>query len=1185
MAITTVKDSIILLLCFMTCIDSILKVVAWNANGISGRWCYLDHLRKTNDIVFVTEHKLFNCELFKLNDDKNWHVYANASDNLMDERHGNTFGQGGIAVYWSNSINKYITALKDISNDRMIILKYNDGIETIFIIGVYLPQQRCRVSNFDRYLSELKEVITTYKNYGNTIVIGDINCHFGSGAGLRTWGKTTPQAKKFQRILYECDMEIIDIGNMGQGPTYTFYREGIGKSYIDHVCVSRNLLSKVISCTIANECLSNTSDHQDIAIHLEMCKLRSEYAEKSNIPPKIAWRNLNAEIIHEKYTLPLSYELNEIEKVIDFPGNLEYNNTREKVEELLKAVIGAIQKTSFGNLPKIKLNKNSKPYWRYGQSSLNELFANKKDAYNKWKMMGRPRDVDNIHYAAYKVAKSEFRKGQKQAQFNYEKAMLEEIDNENNVDNRFIWYIFRKSRGINKQRGVNSIRNEQGIYITDLPDIVNEWACYFEKLLNTPVEDKQHEAFYKSIDQQIDQSVNNYYVDHTFEPKLVTEKEVSDLISQLKTGKACGYDGVDSEHLKYGGPKLISVLSKLFNECINVNIFPEMFKSAMLVPIPKPGKSDYGNKNNYRGITLLTTIGKLYEKVLRMRLTENFESLGIPVTCEIQGAGKSNISSLHTCFLLKEVINKAVNKNGCAYVAFLDIEKAFDKVWQNGLLYKLKNLNIHPKLWQILKDSFQDFQVRVCINSQRSVPFFVTQGVHQGGPLSSFLFQIYIDELLKILQLDNNGIKIYNENIACTAYADDIAMCSCSKKGLQKLVNTAVEYSKKWKFSFNPLKCEVMSFGQNITEPNILINGINLRNVKDCKYLGTQICVKSYYEKPFIEERISEAYKKSWRIKAIGSYSVRINPLTFSRGFWAVVVPSLIYGFCVTGIKDTNYILLDQFQINVAKNIQGLSVNTPSVIALAGVKWMRLSSRIAMESVYFVLSILTLHMSSIYKRILLNGLLEAKQSNYRIIESNFISNFIQQCRKFKMLNEIDKILNQCKLESSINVYKKLTKSNLWNVEKDQWKATILLYKEADLFLNCGLNLENGYRLWKVAKWDVSTLYKVKSMFKFLVINKEKCGFNCYCPEKPTAVHIIFDCPVVEQARLLELSKMVSLMPTAMRNDFNEMLSKEKLYFIYSCMKCEPILEWKNLYIAMIDFVYKTLKNWFENISS
>ena len=96
------------------------NIVAWNANGLNSRWSYLDSIRNSHDITFVLEHKMFACELFKLNDNrKNYKVYSCASRQLPDRRIGNYFGHGGIAVYWKIEWNSYIKVALHLSNDRI----------------------------------------------------------------------------------------------------------------------------------------------------------------------------------------------------------------------------------------------------------------------------------------------------------------------------------------------------------------------------------------------------------------------------------------------------------------------------------------------------------------------------------------------------------------------------------------------------------------------------------------------------------------------------------------------------------------------------------------------------------------------------------------------------------------------------------------------------------------------------------------------------------------------------------------------------------------------------------------------------------------------------------------------------------------------------------------------------------
>ncbi len=137
---------------------------------------------------------------------------------------------------------------------------------------------------------------------------------------------------------------------------------------------------------------------------------------------------------------------------------------------------------------------------------------------------------------------------------------------------------------------------------------------------------------------------------------LVTESEICKFINGLSAGKASGYDGIDTEHITFGGPMMVTVINKIFNKAIiTTAIFPEVIIFGLLIPIP--GRKDYTDKNNSHGITLLTTIGKLHEKLIKMRLIEDCHDKGIEVTCDMQGAGKQNVSILHTNFIMREAIH------------------------------------------------------------------------------------------------------------------------------------------------------------------------------------------------------------------------------------------------------------------------------------------------------------------------------------------------------------------------------------------------------------------------------------------------------------------------------------------------------------------------------------------------
>ena len=137
-------------------------------------------------------------------------------------------------------------------------------------------------------------------------------------------------------------------------------------------------------------------------------------------------------------------------------------------------------------------------------------------------------------------------------------------------------------------------------------------------------------------------------------------------------------------------------------------MIPEHCKKGIMVPIPKPGK-DCSVKDNNRGITLLTVIYKLFEKVLMEREKEWFSRSD--VCDEIQSAGQDKCSSLHTSFLVQECVSYNVNRGCSVYGGSLDTAKAFDSVWINGLLYKLHELGIDLKVWKLIKKCLFRFQM------------------------------------------------------------------------------------------------------------------------------------------------------------------------------------------------------------------------------------------------------------------------------------------------------------------------------------------------------------------------------------------------------------------------------------------------------------------------------------------
>ncbi len=135
---------------------------------------------------------------------------------------------------------------------------------------------------------------------------------------------------------------------------------------------------------------------------------------------------------------------------------------------------------------------------------------------------------------------------------------------------------------------------------------------------------------------------------------------------------------------------------------------------------------------------------------------------------------------------------------------------------------------------------------------------------------------------------------------------------------------------------------------------------------------------KPEHELEEVENRIAKAYKKVWMLKSIGSRSVQMNPMIFSRGYWAVVVSKLCYGMFLVNLKKRSLDKLDKMQDDVARNIQGLAPNTPAIVAIGRIKWWRISTHIAVEAVMFAWQLLSLPIENVNNKIFVQRLVKPR---------------------------------------------------------------------------------------------------------------------------------------------------------------------------------------------------------------
>ena len=177
--------------------------------------------------------------------------------------------------------------------------------------------------------------------------------------------------------------------------------------------------------------------------------------------------------------------------------------------------------------------------------------------------------------------------------------------------------------------------------------------------------------------------------------------------------------------------------------------------------------------------------------------------------------------------------------NTATFITFLDASKAFDRVNYWKLFQKLidRNTPLYIYIYIVKITSF--WYTTQTIQCSVSKFFALTIGLRQGCNLSLHLFNMYIDDLSRVLErIDNDPVKLNGTPISCLMYADDMILLSSSSCGLQKSLNTLGMYCKKWQLIVNTQKTKVMIFNKNTTKEVFKYLGNILEITKEYTYLG-----------------------------------------------------------------------------------------------------------------------------------------------------------------------------------------------------------------------------------------------------------------------------------------------------------------------------------------------------------
>ena len=317
-------------------------------------------------------------------------------------------------------------------------------------------------------------------------------------------------------------------------------------------------------------------------------------------------------------------------------------------------------------------------------------------------------------------------------------------------------------------------------------DIADLFRQKYESLFNSVLTLK---ADIHNISKKLQVKVKN-------EPTIsISVEDVQRAIKKLHRGKSDGSRGFTSDHLLHCSVACISAISSMMNSILSHGYCPTVFLESYIISIPKNNKGSLTTSNNYRGISLCNALTKVLDLII---IDKHHYLLN---SSHIQFGFKSNHSTAQCVTVFKEGINHYLNRNTNVYCYFIDATKAFDRVHFGILFNILLSRGIPAIILRLLLHLYTSQKVFVKWQDSISSCFNVQNGVRQGAIISSLLFSLYIDVLISRLKDSGIGCAISNTYYGAFGYADDVALPSPSRKGLQKCCISARNMEMNFMFS------------------------------------------------------------------------------------------------------------------------------------------------------------------------------------------------------------------------------------------------------------------------------------------------------------------------------------------------------------------------------------------------
>lgn len=490
-------------------------------------------------------------------------------------------------------------------------------------------------------------------------------------------------------------------------------------------------------------------------------------------------------------------ELNNFYNSVDWSFIQNVNDIDRVVEQFYALIFNGIDRF----VPTKIITHDKYPKWY--NSHVKKLISLKNKYYKKYKNSGLLVDYDI------------YSRIRRECKYHIDMCYLLFITNTEQMIPSNIKYFWAYISSLRKNNAIPALMEYNGIQLTDPQEIADSFADYFE-------------SCYSKHSNSVINDTPIYDLTNTISSHQFTLQEVEDKITALDIHKNAGPDGIPPIFLKKCCNSLSGPLCSLFQKSFDNGTFPNTWKTSTLFPIFKSG--DKSKIKNYRGVSMLSAIPKVFESIITDELFSCYKHL---IVKEQHGFYKGRSTTTNLAVYHDFLINN-IEAGYQVDVIYTDLSKAFDSVCHPLLIRKLKAIGILGNYLEWIGSYLEGRCQCVKIGSAVSREISVTSGVPQGSHIGPILFLLFVNDVLSVFS-----------NCQCLIYADDLKFYSVVKSHedclkVQTDLNNLVSYCETNFLKLNVDKCKTMRFYKchNPIIFDYVINNVIFESVTTVSDLG-----------------------------------------------------------------------------------------------------------------------------------------------------------------------------------------------------------------------------------------------------------------------------------------------------------------------------------------------------------